>query len=115
MNPQVLVVDDDRGMCEFLEIGLATRDIAVRWTTDPAKVPELLRETAFQTVVTDLNMPNHDGIALTRQILGNRPDLPIIVLTAFGSMESAVAAMRAGAYDFLTKPVEIDADRKSVV
>lgn len=73
MNPQILIVDDDRGMCEFLEVGLATRNLTVRWTTDPRKVPELLRETPFEVVVTDLNMPNQNGIALTQQLLGSGP------------------------------------------
>ena len=53
-------------------------------------------------------MPGQDGIELTRQLVGNRSDLPVIVITAFGSMESAVEAMRAGAYDFVTKPLEVD-------
>ena len=61
-----------------------------------------------RVVLLDINMPRMNGIELTRQILGSRPDLPVVVITAFGSMESAVAAMRAGAYDFVTKPLEID-------
>ena len=60
-------------------------------------------------MVTDLNMPRLSGIDLTRQIVDSRPDLPVVLITAFGSMESAVAAMRAGAYDFVTKPLEVDA------
>ena len=108
MKPQILVVDDDRGMCELLELGLARRGFQVRWTTEPRKVLELLQQDFYEAVVTDLNMPGQDGIELTRQLVGNRSDLPVIVITAFGSMESAVESMRAGAYDFVTKPLEVD-------
>lgn len=109
MKPLVLAIDDDRSMCELLELGLSRRGFAVRWTTDPRKVLDLLQGNEFAAIVTDLNMPGQNGIELTRQIVGNRPDVPVIVITAFGSMESAIEAMRAGAYDFVTKPLEIDA------
>ena len=109
MKPLILVIDDDRGMCELLELGLAKRGYEVRSTTDARKVLELLQQASFAAVVTDLNMPGQNGIELTRQLIGNRPDLPVVVITAFGSMESAIEAMRAGAYDFLTKPLEVDA------
>ena len=109
MKPRILVVDDNRGMCELLELGLAGCGFEVRWTTEPHKALELLQQDTYAAVVTDLNMPGQNGIELTRQLLGNRPDLPIIVITAFGSMESAIEAMRAGASDFVTKPLEVDA------
>jgi two-component system response regulator HydG len=108
MKPQILVVDDDRGMCELLELGLCKRGFDVRSTTEPRKVLDLLQQGTFEAVVTDLNMPGKNGTDLTRQVVGNRPDLPVVVITAFGSMESAIEAMRAGAYDFVTKPLEVD-------
>lgn len=109
MKTPILVVEDDRGMCELLELGLGRRNFDVRWTTDPRSVLDLLRQDAVEAVVTDLHMPGLSGIELTKQLAGNRPDLPVVVITAFGSMESAVEAMRAGAYDFVTKPLEVDA------
>ena len=109
MKPQILIVDDDRGMCELLELGLSKRGFEIRSTTEPRKVLDLLQQGSFEAVVTDLNMPGQNGIELTRQLAGNRPDLPVVVVTAFGSMESAIEAMRAGAYDFVTKPLEVDA------
>jgi two-component system response regulator HydG len=60
-------------------------------------------------VVTDLNMRGMNGIELCERIAANRPDLPVIVITAFGSLDTAIAAIRAGAYDFITKPLELDA------
>lgn len=109
MKPRILVVDDNRGMCELLELGLGGCGFEVRWTTEPHKALEMLQHDSYAAVVTDLNMPGQNGIELTRQLLGNRPDLPVIVITAFGSMESAIEAMRAGAFDFVTKPLEVDA------
>ncbi|NIP85194.1 MAG: response regulator, partial [Planctomycetales bacterium] len=61
-----------------------------------------------EVVLTDLKMPGMDGIQLCQRIVANRPDLPVVVMTAFGSLETAVQAIRAGAYDFITKPVEMD-------
>lgn len=109
MKPKILVIEDDRGMCELLEIGLGKRGFSVHWSTDPIQTADILQREEFDVVVTDLNMPRLSGIDLTRQIVDSRPDLPVVLITAFGSMESAVAAMRAGAYDFVTKPLEVDA------
>lgn len=109
MKPQVLVVEDDRSMCELLELGLGRCGFSVHWTTEPTQVLDLLRQRDFNVVVTDIKMPKLSGIDLTRQILNRWPELPVVVITAFGSIDSADAAMRAGAYDFVTKPLEIDA------
>ncbi len=109
MSTRILVVDDDASMCETLEVGLAPRGYDVRWTTKPAEALDLLASEAYEAVVTDLNMRGMSGIELCEQIAANRPDLPVIVITAFGSLDTAVAAIRAGAYDFITKPLEIDA------
>jgi two-component system response regulator HydG len=106
---RVLVVDDERDMCELLELGLRKRGFAVTWRTDGEEAFATMSTQDFDAVITDLNMKKMGGIDLCARIVANRPDLPVIVLTAFGSLETAVAAMRAGAYDFVTKPVELDA------
>jgi two-component system response regulator HydG len=67
-----------------------------------------LQDQQFDVVLTDLKMPGVDGIQLCERIVANRPDIPVVVMTAFGSLETAVQAIRAGAYDFITKPVEMD-------
>ncbi len=69
---------------------------------------ERLKTEDADVVLTDLNLPGMNGIVLCEQIAANRPDVPVIVITAFGSLETAVAAIRAGAYDFVTKPVDTD-------
>jgi len=65
-----------------------------------------VNEAEFDTVVTDLNMPDTDGIELCKRIVGSRENLPVVVITAYGSLDTAVSAIRAGAYDFVTKPFE---------
>jgi DNA-binding NtrC family response regulator len=108
VNPRVLVVDDERSMCELLEADLSLREFDVSYYTSAEEGFQGLQSDRFDVVLTDLKMPGVDGIEFCRRIVANRPDIPVIVMTAFGSMETAVAAIRAGAYDFVTKPVEMD-------
>jgi two-component system response regulator HydG len=103
-----LVVDDEQSMCELLEADLQLRDYQVSWYTSADEGLAALESSPFDVVLTDLKMPGTDGIQFCRRIVANRPDIPVIVMTAFGSMESAIAAIRAGAYDFVTKPIEMD-------
>jgi len=106
---RVLVVDDDRGACEVLEESLAARGFDVRSTVFPESVPELLEHDQIEVLITDLRMGAHDGIALTARVVAAFPDVIVVVVTAFGSIRMAVEAIRAGAYDFLTKPYDLDA------
>jgi DNA-binding NtrC family response regulator len=105
----VLVVDDDRAMCEFLEEGLPTIGFTAETRTSARDALERLGTSDFDAVVTDLRMPGVDGHELCREIASRYPDVAVIVLTAFGTYETAVEAIRAGAYDFLSKPVRLDA------
>ncbi len=106
---RVLIVEDDRAMCEWLDASLTKRGYRVQFHTDAAAALEALPAVEPGVVLTDLNLRGQSGIELCAQLAKERPDLPVIVLTAFGTFDSAVAAIRAGAYDFLTKPVELDA------
>ncbi len=108
MQGRVLIVDDDRSMCEMLEADLRLRGFECTWTTSPQAALQILKSAAFHVVLTDLRMPGMSGTELCERIVANRPDVPVVVMTAFGSLESAVAAMRVGAYDFVTKPIELD-------
>ena len=108
MKPCVLIVDDERSMCEMLETDLKLRDFDVLWFTSAEEGFRAVLEQPVDTVLTDLKMPGIDGLEFCRRIVENRPDIPVVVMTAFGSLETAVAAIRAGAYDFVTKPVEMD-------
>lgn len=114
MSGRILVVDDDLAMCELLAAGLGRRGFAITTRTDPAAAFDLLGQEIFDVVVTDLNMRGMNGLELCERIAANWPDLAVVVITAFGSLETAVAAIRAGAYDFITKPVELDALRLTI-
>jgi len=108
MTPRVLLVDDDASLCETLAIGLRKRGFVVEFRTAADDALRALDADEFDVVVTDLNMRGLGGIELCERIVGSRPDVPVVVLTAFGSLDSAVAAIRAGAYDFINKPVELE-------
>jgi DNA-binding NtrC family response regulator len=108
MTNRVLIVDDDQALCETLEAGLVRRELAVTWRTSGDDGLALLDQGDFDVVVTDLNMGQLDGIAFCERVVARRPDIPVVVLTAFGTFDTAVAAIRAGAYDFISKPVQLD-------
>ena len=108
MSGRILVADDDRSMCELLQAGLVRRGFEVTWRTDAAEALAVMSEGDFDAIVTDLNMPGTNGLELCERVTANRPDVPVVVITAFGSLDTAVAAIRAGAYDFITKPFEMD-------
>jgi DNA-binding NtrC family response regulator len=103
---RVLVVDDDQAACEVVEAQLKRRKIDVAWRTSAEDALALVAEVDFDAILTDLNMAGMSGLELCERILGTRPDVPVIVVTGYGSMESAVAALRVGAYDYVTKPAD---------
>jgi len=109
MSGRILIVDDDRSLCEMLAAGLARRGFVADFTTTAEDAFARVRSRDLDVVVTDLNMKGMSGIELCERIAGDRPDLPVVVITAFGSLDTAIAAIRAGAYDFITKPFETDA------
>ena len=106
---RILVVEDEREMRALLEKGLARRGFIPTVLGRADEAFPLLEAEDFDTVLTDLRMPGMDGLALCERVALNRPDIPVVVVTAFGTLETAVAAIRAGAYDFVTKPVDVDA------
>jgi two-component system response regulator HydG len=109
VSGRILVVDDEREMCDAIAAGLAPRGFEVRSETSGEAALLALEDAEADVVLTDINMRGIDGLALCERIVASRPDVPVVVITAFGSLETAIAAIRAGAYDFITKPVKIDA------
>jgi two-component system response regulator HydG len=109
MKGRVLLVDDDRDLCEVLDARLVRRGYEVTWCSSADEALERLRSESFDVVVSDLRLGGMDGLDLCTRIVANHPDVPVIVITAFGSLETAIAAIRTGAYDFLVKPLETDA------
>ena len=104
----VLIVDDERAMCEMIDTSLKMRGFETAWCQSAEQALELLSQRDFDVVLTDVRMPGTTGLQLCAQINELRPDIPVVVMTAFGTMETAVDAMRSGAYDFITKPVELE-------
>ena len=111
MTGRVLLVDDDRALCEWVEVGLAGSGFTLDWRTSPAEAMQAVASEDYDAIVTDLNMGATSGLELCERILGQRADVPVLVITAFGSLDTAISAIRAGAYDYLTKPFDIDALR----
>jgi two-component system response regulator HydG len=107
-GPSVLVVDDEREMCDLLVAGLAARGFEVTACASADEAFERAMREDFEAVVTDVKMRGMDGLDLCSRLNENRPDVPVIVITGFGSLETAIATIRAGAFDFLTKPFDVD-------
>lgn len=109
MKPSVLIVEDDVAMAQMLVEGLGRRGFESKAVKDGENALAALKENDFQAVVTDINMKGIDGLSLCERIITGEPGLPVLVITGFGSMETAIKAIRAGAWDFLTKPFELEA------
>ncbi len=104
----VLVVDDEPDIRELLELSLVRMGLGVESAGSLAQAKMLLQERAFDLCLTDMRLPDGDGLELVRFIGANFADLPVAVITAFGSTESAVSALKSGAFDYLTKPLSLD-------
>lgn len=104
----VVIVDDERAMGELLVTDLRLRGYDPVAFTAAAPVLEYVKAHPVDVVLTDVRMPGTGGLELCAQLNAVQPQVPVIVMTAFGSMDTAVAALRSGAYDFLTKPIESD-------
>lgn len=113
-DPMVLVVDDEKSMCDLVAAALSIDGYQTITCQSADVALERLHEHEFDAVLTDVRMPGTSGLELCRQITELRPDLPVIVMTAFGSMELAITAIRNGAYDFVTKPVEMQLLRLTI-
>ncbi len=105
-NARILVVDDEADACDLLKWALEPLGYQVTAVTSASAALERVAGEDFDAVLTDLSMGEMSGLHLCERILGTKPDMPVIVVTGAGQLESAISAMRVGAYDFLTKPVD---------
>jgi two-component system response regulator HydG len=103
---RVLAVDDEQDTCDLLKMSLEREGFAVTTCTSAETALELVGAVDFDLVITDLSMPEMGGLELCERVLGTRPNVPVVVITGQGSLETAIGAMRVGAYDFITKPVD---------
>jgi len=104
----VLVVDDEADIRELLELSLVRMGLGVDGAGSVAAAKELLQSRRYDLCLTDMRLPDGDGVEVVRFIGAQCADLPVAVITAFGSTENAVAALKAGAFDYLTKPLSLD-------
>ena len=108
VDRRVLVIDDDLSMLELLQAELELRRFEVVTHTSPEAALRALAESDFDVVLSDISMRGMSGVDLCREVVTLREDTPVIVMTAFASIESAIASIRAGAYDFVTKPFDMN-------
>ena len=114
MKPRVLIVDDEERMAEVVGSALARGGYDCETFGDGASALAAVAERGADAVVTDWKMPRMDGTELLRHLHARWPEIPVIVLTAYGNVQSAVAAMRDGAFDYVTKPFDNDELRAAV-
>ncbi len=112
--PRALIVDDEPDIRELLELTLGRMQIETRSAADLASAYRLLENERFDLCLTDMRLPDGNGLDLVRYIQTRLPDLPVAVITAFGSMDTAVEALKAGAFDFVSKPVNLEVLRNLV-
>lgn len=105
---KILVVDDEQSLREVLSIMLKRAGYAVTSAMDGEEAIELLNKEIFDLVITDLRMPKIDGMEVLKAVKSASPETVVLIITAFASADSAVEAMKQGAYDYLTKPFQVD-------
>ncbi len=114
MKPRILVVDDEESIREFLEIMLKKEGYEVTCVEDGQKAKDILVKKTFDLIISDLQMPNVTGIELLQHVKSQYPELLFMMITAFGTTETAVEAMKMGAYDYITKPFKLDEVRINI-
>ncbi|MDA8389302.1 MAG: sigma-54 dependent transcriptional regulator [Gammaproteobacteria bacterium] len=108
MTGQVLIIDDEADIRALLELTLGRMNLETRSACNVAQAFELLRTYPFDLCLTDMRLPDGDGLDIVRHIEDKYHGLPVAVITAHGSMETAIAALKAGAFDFVSKPLNLN-------
>ena len=111
---RALIIDDEPDILELLELTLNRMDIATRRAGNLSQARELLTQEKFNLCLTDMRLPDGNGIDLVHLIQEKYPALPVAIITAHGNMDTAIHAMKAGAFDFITKPVDLGSLRRLV-
>ncbi|MDF2491289.1 MAG: type 4 fimbriae expression regulatory protein PilR, partial [Pseudomonas sp.] len=111
---KILIVDDEPDIRELLEITLGRMKLETRSARDVAEAREWLGRESFDLCLTDMRLPDGTGLDLVHFIQQRYPQVPVAMITAFGSLDTAINALKAGAFDFLTKPVDLPRLRELV-
>ena len=106
-SPNILIVDDEPDIIELLELTLARMGMEISSALCISDAKVLLQSRQFQLCLTDMRLPDGEGLDLVKYIANHCADLPVAVITAYGTTENAVAALKAGAFDYLPKPVSL--------
>lgn len=106
--PRVLVVDDEPDILELLELALLRMGLEVERANNVSEALRLLGSHSYNLCLTDMRMPDGEGLDIVRYISDHNLDVPVAVITAHGNLDNAVAALKAGAFDYLSKPVALD-------
>lgn len=114
MKPRILVVDDEESIREFLEIMLKKEGYEVTSAEDGQAALDLMKKKSFDMVISDMQMPNVTGMELLKKVKEQSPDMVFMMITAFATTETAVEAMKIGAFDYITKPFKIDEVRINI-
>ncbi|MFQ5483198.1 MAG: sigma-54-dependent transcriptional regulator, partial [Nitrospinaceae bacterium] len=104
----ILVVDNEKSMCDFLSIMLTKEGYSVETARNGVEAVKRLREANFDAILTDIKMPRSNGLDVLEVVNRERPNIPVIMMTAFASAETAVEAMKKGAFDYISKPFQIE-------
>ena len=107
-SPRILVVDDEADLRELLEITLLKMGLDVDSAATVREARTLLGQKPYALVLTDMRLPDGLGMELVREVAASHKSTPIAVITAYGSAENAVVALKAGAFDYVSKPVVLD-------
>jgi two-component system response regulator PilR (NtrC family) len=113
-QPTALIVDDEPDIRELLAITLTRMGVDSVAAANLAEARDLLKRGGFQLCLTDMKLPDGNGLDLVAHIQGSHPNLPVAMITAHGNMESAIQALKSGAFDFVTKPVDLSVLRRLV-
>src|SRR5882724_10683280 len=113
-KPSVLVVDDEPDLCELLSITLQRMDLDPRTAGTVGAAQRILKTERYDLCLTDMQLPDGDGLELVEWIQQYAPTVPVAVITAHGNVETAVRALKLGAFDFVSKPLELAGLRKLV-
>src|SRR5271166_1901631 len=113
-KPAVLIVDDEPDLCELLTITLQRMNLSPRSASGVGEAQRLLKTEHFDLCLTDMQLPDGNGLELVEWMQQHTPSVPVAVITAHGNMETAVRALKLGAYDFVSKPLDLTGLRKLV-
>ncbi len=113
-KPLALIIDDEPDILELLDLTLGRMNVQTRTATTVAEALDLLARQQFDLCLTDMRLPDGEGLSIVRHIQQHYPATPVAMITAYGSLDTAINALKSGAFDFVTKPVELQRLRELV-